>query len=390
MRKAFILFLCTIFPIFSISKKDYTIYAFWDKATQVSTKMKVIGETVSIEKAAVFETKADSSLNVDTRPDVVTVNVHSNPGIRIGQTLYLIEKDSDHNAIKDGNIVGQIEVKSIFKTTFFGLQLRGEGYLRLIEGRLVFVAMPVESGNQELAILKKKEGDYFVAIGDKANAIKTYKKAISIDPIYPEAHFALGKLHLQGGEGYISAGFEFSLAYKNIDKFRDNHEKFLFLSQYMSYLLYKFKTEKGLYLKDIELCYNLEKLANEILPNDFDILLNSAETNFLHYRFLESGQKNPETISVIMEKMQRTEDLLEKAKKLRYQNSNLQRLLVLAYYEKLKYLKGKVILTYDMKKDSDTLKQNIANHGNDYLTFLSKKKNADKEVLSAIELSKSF
>ncbi len=352
--------------------------------------MKVIGETASIEKAAVFDSKADSSLNVDTRPDVVTVNIYTNPGIRIGQTLYLIEKDSDHNALRDGNIVGQIEVKSIFKTAFFGLQLRGEGYLRLIEDRLVFVAMPLELENQEIAVLKKKEGDHFFATGDKASAIKAYKKAISIDSIYPEAHFALGRLHMQGGEGYVSAGFEFFIAYKNKDKFRDNHEKYLFYVQYMRYLLYKFKLEKSLSLKEIFLCYEIEKLASAMVPNDFDIFLSSAEANFLHYRFLESKPQNSETRTLITERMQKAEDLLDKAKKIRYQNSNLQRLFVLYYYDKLKSVKGRVIFTYNMKKDTDTLKQNIEKHGNDYLTFLPKKNIADKEVLSAIELSKSF
>ncbi len=389
-----LVFLCLVCFLsseyFPIAKREDTIYSFWDGAKQVSTKMKVVGETVSIEKAPVFDTKADSSLNVDTRPDVVTVKIHFNSGIRIGQILYLVEKDPDHKAMRDGNIVGQFEVKSIFHTTFFGLQLRGEGYMRLIEDRTMFVAMPQEMENLDEAIVKKREGDYFYAIGDKATAIKAYKKAISIDSIYPEAHFALGKLHMQGGEGYISAGFEFGLAYKNREKFRDNHEKYLFFVRYMKYLLYKYKLEKKRTLNELNLCYELERLAIQIAPEDFDITISSAEANFLHYRFLESSPPNPETRNLTLSKMKRTEDLLEKAEKMRKEDSNLQRLFVLYSYDKLRSVKGRTILTYDMKKESDALKDAIQRHAQSYLLYLPKSKTPDKETLSAIELSKSF
>lgn len=378
------------FESFSVSKREDSIYSFWDGAKQISTKMKVVGETVSIEKASVFDTKADSSLNVDTRPDVVTVKVQFNPGIRIGQILYLVEKDPDHKALRDGNIVGQFEVKSIFHTTFFGLQLRGEGYMRLIEDRTMFVAMPQEMENLEEAIVKKREGDHYFAIGDKPNSIKAYKKAISIDSIYPEAHFALGKLHMQGGEGYISAGFEYKIAYKNREKFRDQHEKYLFYIQYMKYLIFKHKLEKKKSLIELDLCYEIEKLAGQIVLNDFDLLSLSAEVNFLYYRFLESTPQSPETRSAILIKMQKTEELLEKAEKIRKEDSNLQRLFVLYSYDKLKSVKGKLLLTYDMKKEGDLLKDAIQRHAQSYFVYLPKSKSPDKETLSAIELSKSF
>ena len=158
----------------------------------------------------------------------------------------------------------------------------------------------------------------------------------------------------------------------------------------MKYLLYKYKLEKKRTLNELNLCYELERLAIQIAPEDFDITISSAEANFLHYRFLESSPPNPETRNLTLSKMKRTEDLLEKAEKMRKEDSNLQRLFVLYSYDKLRSVKGRTILTYDMKKESDALKDAIQRHAQSYLLYLPKSKTPDKETLSAIELSKSF
>ena len=130
--KYFILLLSLICSnsVFSVSKEDKIVYAFRDTGSGNYSKMVVIGETVSIDKASMIdEKKIDKDLmeiGVDLRPDMLTVKVLHNPGIRVGQTLYLIEKNPDHISYKDGNIVGQIKVISIFTTSFFGQQLRGD------------------------------------------------------------------------------------------------------------------------------------------------------------------------------------------------------------------------------------------------------------------------
>ncbi|MCE9501928.1 MAG: tetratricopeptide repeat protein, partial [Leptospira sp.] len=168
----------------AVTKGDKVVYAFRDTSSH-HIKMIVIGETVSIEKASCLESEKNcllgDKLGVDTSLDNVTVTVHNSSGLKIGQTLYLLEKNPDHKSYRDGNIVGEIKVQSIFNTTFFGLQLRGDGYLRLIENKPMTVARLMESENIEEAALFKKQGDYFVAKGDVPTAIKNYKKSISLD-----------------------------------------------------------------------------------------------------------------------------------------------------------------------------------------------------------------
>ena len=121
MKKLTILLILFVsYSVFSVSREDKIVYAFRDTGTGNYSKMIVIGETVSIDKASMIDdnTKIDKDLmqiGVDLRPDMLTVKVLHNPGIRVGQTLYLIEKNPDHISYKDGNVVGQIKVVSIFK-----------------------------------------------------------------------------------------------------------------------------------------------------------------------------------------------------------------------------------------------------------------------------------
>lgn len=87
--------------MFSVSREDKIVYAFRDTGTGNYSKMVVIGETVSIDKASMIDdnTKIDKDLmqiGVDLRPDMLTVKVLHNPGIRVGQTLYLIEKSRSY------------------------------------------------------------------------------------------------------------------------------------------------------------------------------------------------------------------------------------------------------------------------------------------------------
>jgi hypothetical protein len=100
MKKLTILLILFVsYSVFSVSREDKIVYAFRDTGTGNYSKMIVIGETVSIDKASMIDdnTKIDKDLmqiGVDLRPDMLTVKVLHNPGIRVGQTLYLIEKKS--------------------------------------------------------------------------------------------------------------------------------------------------------------------------------------------------------------------------------------------------------------------------------------------------------
>ncbi len=403
----FILFLILSNSLFSVSREDKIVYAFRDTGNGSYSKMVVIGETVSIDKASMIDdnNKIDKDLmqiGVDLRPDMLTVKVLHNPGIRVGQTLYLIEKNPDHISYKDGNVVGQIKVVSIFNTSFFGQQLRGEGYLRLIDNKVMTVAMPIESESLEDAIVLKKQGDYFVAKGDIANAISYYKKSIKMDKNYPESHYALAKIHTTSGEGSVSAGYEFKIAWNNRDKFLDLHEKHQFYLDYMKYLLNRFETEayKNTNLTtDLDTSLEVSKEALKMSPSNFDSLYSVSYSYFLYFLKMrdsqpkiDSDEKMAEEKAMIRKKtednLNKAQVSLEKALKIRHQDYKIQTLALLLYFEKLRDLPNRESLSQVTERNE--LKSKIEFHAKQYLIYKPKSKKIDKRIKDILEVSKTL
>ena len=378
MKKLTILLILFVsYSVFSVSREDKIVYAFRDTGTGNNSKMIVIGETVSIDKASMIDdnTKIDKDLmqiGVDLRPDMLTVKVLHNPGIRVGQTLYLIEKNPDHISYKDGNVVGQIKVVSIFNTSFFGQQLRGEGYLRLIESKVMTVAMPIESESLEDAIVLKKQGDYFVAKGDVANAISFYKRAIKMDKNYPEPHYALGKIHTTSGEGYVSAGYEYKIAWNNRDKFVDQHE-------------------------NLDTCLEVSKEALRMSPYNYDTFYSVSYSYFLYFLKMRDSQPKIDTEEkmaverVELRKKQeeylgKAQENMEKALKIRHQDYKIQTLTISLYFEKLRDIPNpETHLT-----ERNDLKSKIEFHGKHYLIYKPKSKKMDKRIRDILEVAKGL
>lgn len=421
--KKIIFFLFLSLPLFAVSREDKIVYAFRDTGSGNYSKMVIIGETVSIDKASVIDgnAKIDRDLmqiGVDLRPDTLTVKVLYNPGIRVGQTLYLIEKNPDHISYKDGNIVGQVKVVSIFNTSFFGQQIRGEGYLRLIDNKVMTVAMPIESESLEDAILLRKQADYFITKGDIASAISYYKKAIKMDKNYPEAHYFLGKIHSSGkyavssdsedqgsGEGYVSAGYEYKIAWNNRDKFIDKHDKFQFYLDYMKYLINRFEIEsyKNTNLTtDLDTCLEVSKEALKMSPSNFDALYSLSYTYFLYYLRakdlqapIDSEEKMAQERVLIRKKqtdyLEKAQESLEKALKVRHQDYKVQSLAILLYFEKLRDLPNSESLSQVTERNQ--LKTKIESHGKEYLIYKpksDKKSKMEKRIKDIIYTTKGF
>ncbi|MBP9884878.1 MAG: tetratricopeptide repeat protein [Leptospiraceae bacterium] len=402
------LFLPLFFSIslFAVSREDKIVYAFRDTGTGNYSKMVIIGETVSIDKASMIDNnKIDKDLmeiGVDLRPDMLTVKVLHNPGIRVGQTLYLLEKNPDHISYKDGNIVGQVKVVSIFNTSFFGQQLRGEGYLRLIDNKVMTVAMPLESESLEDAIVYKKQGDYFVTKGDIANAISYYKKSIKMDKNYPESHYALAKLHTTSGEGYVSAGYEYKITWNNRDKFLDLHEKHQFFLDYMKYLLVRFEMEaykNTNQTTDLETCIEVSKEALKMDPQNYDTFYSVSYAYFLYYlrnRDIQPLADSDDKLAAEKvltrnkkaEYFDKSQDYLEKALKIRHQDYKIQLLAILLYFEKLKDLPNRE--SRNQITETNTLKTKIEFHGKQYLIYKPKSKKIDKKIKDILDIVKGY
>ncbi|ASP42673.1 hypothetical protein AMR47_17550 [Leptospira interrogans] len=75
------------------------VYAFRDPGKPEKEKMILVGETVLYDKVKPIEEKGKNKhldIGDDTTADLVTIKINFDPGLTVGQTLYLIVKDIDH------------------------------------------------------------------------------------------------------------------------------------------------------------------------------------------------------------------------------------------------------------------------------------------------------
>lgn len=393
MKIVFLIVFLLNFPVFP--KEDKYLYGFFDDEGNRYIKMLLVGETISVEKASTFELdkKKDLSLwEVDTRPDTVTIKVLNNPGIRPGQILYLLEKHPDNDSYKDGNIVGEVKVLSIFNTTFFGEQIRGEGHLRLIGNKIMVVGLPLSSQNILGSRISKKQGDYFHYKGDTAMAVKQYKQAIKLDPNSPEAHYSIAKLHQDRGEGYISAAYEYSLAYKSKDKFLDDKERFDFLVDYANFLVYKYKLESEklkVNSEDLDKSIQVAHEARKMWKSDFRLNFVLVEAYFLKYLLFRTKEKNPEIRKQQEELEEKVLDYLKQALEIRSQHSKIHEIAVFFYYEKLKDI-HLANMTQSEMMEVKSIRDKLLEHVKLYKIYRNKNKKVNKEVLKAEQYARSL
>ncbi|ABJ76691.1 Hypothetical protein LBL_2201 [Leptospira borgpetersenii serovar Hardjo-bovis str. L550] len=272
------------------------VYAFREPGKPEKEKMILVGETVLYDKVKPIEEEGKNKyldIGVDTRADLVTIKINFDPGLRVGQTLYLIEKDFDHKNYKNGNIVAQIEIKSIFQTSFIGKRARGIGNLGLVKDKNLMVAAPLVSEKIEPAIVERKKGDYHFSRNEIAESIRAYKHTISLDPSSPMGHFRLGLLYKKTGEAYISAGSEFSMAWKNRKRFENPQEELEFYTEYIDYLNHKYETEgfknQSILSKSMEVIQEAFKRTG----SDPELLIHSALTYYYLYREKSKSDKTP-------------------------------------------------------------------------------------------------
>ncbi len=246
-------------------------------------------------------------LGYDTRPDIVTIKVYYDPGIRPGQILYLIEKDFDHETFKDGSIVGQIEVKSVFQTAFIGKQLRGVGYLGIAKDKVLAVAYPISSELTGPALVERKKGDYHFTRNEIPEAIQSYRKAIRLDPLSPVPHYRLGLLYLNeagveskepicAGILPMSAGAEFTSAWKKKARFDSDQDMIQFTREYVSFLNCKSDQSptfpKGSQIpEELERAQEVARSGFRLAKSDYELLLRSAETYYKLYNSYSTFKK---------------------------------------------------------------------------------------------------
>lgn len=355
MKKIIILLFCLFYcRIFADNSGGELIFAFKDHDRIQAQRMILVGEIVSIEKAHTIEAPIETDLNLDTRPDNVVVKVLNPTGVRVGQTLYLIEKDPNHKKFRNGSIVGQITVRSIFDTTFFGKQLRGEGYTRMIEDRHIIVARLIETKDTEKAIALKKKGDAHYYRNEIPEAMKLYREAIATDAKLADAHYALAKVYKKEPNGEFTMFGEYARAWEHRENFSELRERIQFYHDYMEAIYQLGNNIKPLLLKRLKEILNN---YNQLVGSTYEYELYSA---YFHYREFLNAVKNYEKQSYHLEK---AKEHLKNTKKYPQETLMYHELAILITHEDLENWTFGRPITDKVQAAIQTIRQ----HGRRYL-----------------------
>lgn len=220
------------------------IYAFRSYDALRPEKMLLVGEIRTKTKAPEPFKTDTPFLNYDNRLDFITIKVVNKEGIKVGQKLYVIDKNPFHSQYRNGLVMAEVIVRSIIHNPFYGWVITASGnLLRVREGH--FVARTLDSENLEKAYMTKKEGDHYYYRGDLDRAITSYSSALEQDSTLPEAHAALGRIYFQEalertGEDPIRAAGEFEAAWRARENFRYTYDADQFYLDYMDTLLYRY------------------------------------------------------------------------------------------------------------------------------------------------------
>ncbi len=272
------------------------IYAFRNYSRPAPIRMILVGEIRSKIKVAKPRDIKSPYVGYDTREDQVTVKVVNRKGLKVGQKLFIIDKNPYHKKFRNGLVVGEITVRAVFFHPFFGHVLTGTGILlRVREG--MFVARTLDTENLARAFERKRKGDFYYQRGDKERALSNYYAALEADRALPGAHSALGRVYLEmdmAGEGSlpVRALSEFQLAWRNRRNFRYKYDEYRFYLDYMkalyfAYSLRRFSATRGELL--VNYLDKIRMVGNEALRikgDDRDVLLNLGRAEYYRMTYL--------------------------------------------------------------------------------------------------------
>jgi len=219
-KKNFLGFLVLSFALAqlnSLNALSYPIHAFYSYQKVHMQKMELIGQVSAFSK--ILSSKRERLLFYDTREMVITARLYETEGIRLGDKVYVIKKDPDHRKYKNGYIIGEGLVFSIFKTEFQGWMLKASGNFSMVS-KGHFIAIPKIGSSRREAWVHYKQGDKYLALGKLSKAFALYKKSLMEDPQRPETYFRLALIGKKIGLQEESYQY-LSSAWKRLNKFAD-------------------------------------------------------------------------------------------------------------------------------------------------------------------------
>ena len=198
-RIAFTAFIFSVFLAFSDTSfgVTYALHAFEDYGSTRMKKMELIGVITSKGHEVAAKSRR-KMLDYDTREMILSAKLYEHSGVRIGDEVFIIQKDPDHNRYKNGLIVGRGEIVSIFQTEFQGWMVKASGNLSMVK-RGHYIARLDFGTQRALAMEYSSKGDRYFSLKDYSKAYYWYKKSLDLDSQRPETYIKLSKLmHVQG------------------------------------------------------------------------------------------------------------------------------------------------------------------------------------------------
>ena len=224
------LFVTLVAIVASLSARKYEIHAYRSYEKPRMEKMVLIGQVTARTK--VTNSTRRRMLDYDTREMVITGRLYDHENLRLGDKVFLIEKDPEHKKYKNGYVVGEGIIFSIFKTEFQGWMLKANGNFSMVK-KGHFIARKDNARAQHEALVLLKQGDKYRSIGDTARALENYNKSIQKDKNRPETYLQLALEQKKLGRNELSRKYLHE-AFKRLNKFTDINSALLLPSLYMN------------------------------------------------------------------------------------------------------------------------------------------------------------
>ncbi len=174
---------------------EIEIYAYRGYSNPRSEKLLLIGEVISRSHLMGERQKV---MGFDTREMILTARLFSDEGLRLNDTVLVIEKDPDHKRFKNGYIVAEAEIISIFETSFQGPMLKARGNLSMVKKRH-YIAVPDRRQDREKAYAHFKTAERYERMGDLSAAYAEYRRSLEADHDRPETYVSLAQNSLKNG-----------------------------------------------------------------------------------------------------------------------------------------------------------------------------------------------
>jgi|GEM_PF-1603062 len=274
-------------PVFG---ESLPLHAFRDYGNSSMEKMEILGEVTS--KSHMISKNRPRLLNYDTREMILSAKLIENQGVRIGDTIYIIQKDPDHRKYLNGLIVGKATVFSIFQTSFQGWMIKARGNLSMVR-KGHFIARLDFGSERNTALEYLRMGDKFRVLGDYAKAYFWYKKSLDTDSQRPETYLKLTELSFS--QGLKDQAFTYvKEAWQRSDKIEDPNDMLELPGLYLNVKLdkireisapgKKFKELLAL-LKEVRAYKEQMNWVGAFIQNDYKNMLEKAGIPDYNYQY---------------------------------------------------------------------------------------------------------